>query len=1574
MTGLKDLYLEYGAIDHRDLGSAQLTDLRDKLKGMPSEEIRSAGDGEQYISLVQKFRKAIEENDKLHGENYLGLINSVLSVGEDGLYSNDLRFIFELIQNVDDCDFENPENCELDMWFDFNSDQIVLTYNESGFTPFNVFAITGIAEAAKNISASKIEIGEKGIGFKSVFGVADHVLIESGWFSFVLNKENFTIPVAQYGSREYRAGTRMTLFVHRGNASVIYNRIKNQYCHKDAIFTKNPLLFLNKLTSLKFHYDSWRSMEFSVTRHKLPDHPGIYKEDDIVISVDLHDSNDRLENKDSFKEEILCTRYIYPVVYSHDACRARYGHNTVVGSDGGKHMVLQSIVPHVEYIDSVGNGALYSFLPTQLGLSVPIICHVPFKLDASREFVDPQNENLWFRESCEYLSDLMDHTYSNLCRSIHQEILRYLPVYNESLFAKNNGKEKCLSRQQCFSGAHFLDLKVLYTVDGTLMKSDEIIAFNPLEQIPNQAEAHRLLGLQKALFIPPQVQISLHKYNIHVENHILDRLFIAALKKPEITENVIHYLDEAGYEYNYKIGNGDKLAFTQNQLECLLRCAPVFQLLRDSALTAIRSGKRPSFSVLTDVTSPITELLYDDFDISEAPRLAEQYLNYCGSNCLAVDIGNERYLPCQNALILSENGALDSFTSFCFDLDPDDSFSKRQKLRKDTKDLNAVLQDDSTAADEFIRDLRNIRASIKDNIGKEGYESYIKLILKSGTNKQRFIHELLQNADDCKYPYGVTPTFILKEKKASLETEYNEIGFSRADIRSITAIGESTKSRILNKDFATIGEKGVGFKTVFTIASSVRIHSGEYHFQLTDREPTIPKLIKDDCDYQEGTRMEINLKNPSFVKEYSDRDLLNLCLCLRRLKRVEIGSKVVTISDSENTRTITVGNRKYSFWTYIHSFEITDERAIKECETAARKINAQQQITCYIPKTNALQEYDLYCGLPTHHKLRIPMAIDAPFELTTSREQIESDCHYWNSIVRDHMYQSILEVMDNLKEKERADIFRFLRFVPRREGLATVYKNDITGNERDYLTEYPLLDNLKKHSILPTCNPSFFGIPAEKSTLRYPSFVNTLLEINVGPPLDQIKYSSVVDVPSEYDSIINALEIETADFRTVFPIIEEYSETYITNKTFRDNLYSYLMDAPEVYKDALKGLAIIPVYGESGGTEFIPWQDETIFVKRNTYVSGKQFRILNETILEKSSCEKIFDVHINEMNSLYEKDRYNENLRAVLRKTEIEDVYNYLLSEFKNGNLKRYDSAGILLEAKDIIPLKNQLGEITDQKLFISDEPQGYFPTKMIMKIAVHEECSDLAHLMRCEDLKSIHYESFNYTGSLTEDDLETLLDDYFTYSEEILRGFYRDNQISDELINAYNLEYLTIGRSNEDNGCYQFPEQPVSNLSQLRNHVRRQWEKPIPIISVVVERSIRKGRKPDGSTFELNINDARNGALSIYTPDGETKRCFCQMCHSLKDNGLMEVNNIEIEPNYYFPQMRIALCLECSKRFETLRSNPVIREGYLSAMSNTTIGEEGTVDIPVGQMEHITFTATHLAEIQEILRLKKSK
>ena len=76
--------------------------------------------------------------------------------------------------------------------------------------------------------------------------------------------------------------------------------------------------------------------------------------------------------------------------------------------------------------------------------------------------------------------------------------------------------------------------------------------------------------------------------------------------------------------------------------------------------------------------------------------------------------------------------------------------------------------------------------------------------------------------DDCEYPQGRILSFTLFQHGETIVTEYNEVGFTRANIRSITAIGESTKNKLLNGDLRPIGEKGVGFKTVFAIASEAR--------------------------------------------------------------------------------------------------------------------------------------------------------------------------------------------------------------------------------------------------------------------------------------------------------------------------------------------------------------------------------------------------------------------------------------------------------------------------------------------------------------------------------------------------------------------------------------------------------------------------------------------------------------------------------------------------------------------------------------------------------------------------------
>ena len=277
--------------------------------------------------------------------------------------------------------------------------------------------------------------------------------------------------------------------------------------------------------------------------------------------------------------------------------------------------------------------------------------------------------------------------------------------------------------------------------------------------------------------------------------------------------------------------------------------------------------------------------------------------------------------------------------------------------------------------------------------------------------------------------------------------------------------------------------------------------------------------------------------------------------------------------------------------------------------------------------------------------------------------------------------------------------------------------------------------------------------------------------------------------------------------------------------------------------------------------------------------------------------------------------------------------------------------------------------------MFLCDQPSGYFPTQMIQKMIVHKECADFAKYLRFEDLENIHYEDIDYSGNLIDDDVETLMDDYFINSDEILQGFYRDNLLSDELLTEYDLDYLALGRVDDDNEIYDFPSILVGNRNQIREHVRKLWNNPVEVVSVKVERTVRRGKKPDGTEFDLDINDSRDGALHVYTPEGTRNHCFCQMCHRLKPYRLIEVNNIEKLPTHYFSQLRIALCLECSKKFEYYRDNEAIRTSFANRIKTTTIlPNNGTVDVKISGEEKITFTAKHLAEVQEILLQKPKK
>ncbi|KAF4467775.1 hypothetical protein FALBO_5349 [Fusarium albosuccineum] len=100
----------------------------------------------------------------------------------------------------------------------------------------------------------------------------------------------------------------------------------------------------------------------------------------------------------------------------------------------------------------------------------------------------------------------------------------------------------------------------------------------------------------------------------------------------------------------------------------------------------------------------------------------------------------------------------------------------------------------------------------------------------------RFLLELIQNAEDNIY-YRVTPTLSFTYKKGSLRVDCNEVGFTESDVRAICKIGNRTKIGH-GRSAQYVGEKGIGFKSVFKVSSIVYISSRSVSFEF-DRSQAV---------------------------------------------------------------------------------------------------------------------------------------------------------------------------------------------------------------------------------------------------------------------------------------------------------------------------------------------------------------------------------------------------------------------------------------------------------------------------------------------------------------------------------------------------------------------------------------------------------------------------------------------------------------------------------------------------------------------------------------------------------------
>ena len=138
-----------------------------------------------------------------------------------------------------------------------------------------------------------------------------------------------------------------------------------------------------------------------------------------------------------------------------------------------------------------------------------------------------------------------------------------------------------------------------------------------------------------------------------------------------------------------------------------------------------------------------------------------------------------------------------------------------------------------------------------------------RLSLELYSKDTHFVLELIQNADDNTYPssggsnltgwvgpVGAMPPslkFVVGED--SILVLNNEVGFSEQNVRAICDVGKSTKGAHRS---GYIGQKGIGFKSVFRVTDTPSIHSNGFHIKFDATSDAIGFILPHWCGEEVG--------------------------------------------------------------------------------------------------------------------------------------------------------------------------------------------------------------------------------------------------------------------------------------------------------------------------------------------------------------------------------------------------------------------------------------------------------------------------------------------------------------------------------------------------------------------------------------------------------------------------------------------------------------------------------------------------------------------------------------------------
>ena len=212
--------------------------------------------------------------------------------------------------------------------------------------------------------------------------------------------------------------------------------------------------------------------------------------------------------------------------------------------------------------------------------------------------------------------------------------------------------------------------------------------------------------------------------------------------------------------------------------------------------------------------------------------------------------------------------------------------------------------------------------------------------------KSHYVYELIQNAEDNAYTKAIArrePPFLrFIVSQDSTIVESNEDGFTYEHVTAICRTGESSK--IHRPGY--IGEKGIGFKSVFNTAKRVHIQSGPFSFSFSHTRATDEDGLGMVTPYEQGhsrlpsevmTRFTLTPRDDaSFDERVSDVEGLpqTFLLFLSKLKIINV--TIRPPSGVEKTTTFTVFKHLASPVEEIA--EVTTEAGVSRTSTLSFRV------------------------------------------------------------------------------------------------------------------------------------------------------------------------------------------------------------------------------------------------------------------------------------------------------------------------------------------------------------------------------------------------------------------------------------------------------------------------------------------------------------------------------------------------------------------------------------------------------------------------------------------------------------